>query len=101
VQVPASVGLNIVTERNCVVARRGGEQREGERPVRRIMTNSIRPVVVASLLGNGEAQMTLQSRGMGAVGETDPRGKFRSQTKPGFGNGNRWLETEWPEGSAT
>jgi hypothetical protein len=28
VQVLAEVGLNLVTERNCVAARRGGEQRE-------------------------------------------------------------------------
>src|SRR5208282_5236978 len=31
-----------VTACNCAAARRGGEQQEGERPVRRI-TNSIRP----------------------------------------------------------
>ena len=61
------LGLNIVTERNCVAMRRGGEQREvNDQSVTQV--NSIRPVVVASLLGKGEAQMTPRSCGMGAAG---------------------------------
>ena len=51
------LGLNIVTERNCVVARRGGEQREvNDQSVTQV--NSIRPVALASLRVNGEAQVT-------------------------------------------
>src|SRR3990172_8595826 len=50
-----------VADRNCVAARRGGEHREANgRSVTQV--NSIRPVVVASLLGNGEAGMPLESR---------------------------------------
>jgi len=51
------LGLNSVTEGNCVSARRGGKQLEvNDQSVG--MTNSIRPVVAASPLGKGEAQMT-------------------------------------------
>jgi hypothetical protein len=46
-----------VTDGNCVAARRGGEQPEvNDQSVTHV--NSIRPTVVASLLGNGEAQVT-------------------------------------------
>jgi hypothetical protein len=46
-----------VAESNCVAARRGGEQLEAN--VSSVTTvNSIWPVVLASLLANGEAQMT-------------------------------------------
>ena len=47
-----------VTERNCVAARRGGEQRE-ENDQSVIQVNSIRQTVVVSLLANGETQLTL------------------------------------------
>ena len=47
-----------VTEGNCVAARRGGEQLEvNDQSVTQV--NSIRQIVVASLLENGEAQVTL------------------------------------------
>ncbi len=46
-----------VTESNCVAARRGGEQLEvNDQSVMQV--NSIRRIVVASLLANGEAQVT-------------------------------------------
>ena len=46
-----------VTEGNCVAERRGGEQPEvNDQSVTQV--NSIRPAVVASLLGKGEAQVT-------------------------------------------
>jgi hypothetical protein len=46
-----------VTESNCVAARRGGEQPEvNDQSVTQV--NSIRPIVVASLLEAGEAQLT-------------------------------------------
>ena len=49
---------HLVTNGNCVAARRGGEQPEvNDQSVMQV--NSIRPFVVASLLGNGEAQLTL------------------------------------------
>src|ERR1700687_4177345 len=81
-QVPASVGLNIVTERNCVAARRGGEQREvNDQSVTQV--NSIRPYVVASLLVNGEAQMTPGSCGMGAAGKPCLPVSLEPETKPG------------------
>lgn len=51
----------------------------GERLVRR-KTNSIRPVVVASLLASGEAQWTLQSR------EGCGRAKARSRGTPAMRN---------------
>ena len=56
-KVLVSVLWHAVTESNCVAARRGGEQLEvNDQSVTQV--NSIRPHVVASLLGNGEAQMT-------------------------------------------
>ena len=56
-QVLAGVFWHSVTEGNCVAARRGGEQPEvNDQSVTQV--NSIRPAVVASLLGNGEAQVT-------------------------------------------
>jgi hypothetical protein len=57
VKVPAGEFWPSVTEGNCVAARRGGEQPEvNDQSATQV--NSIRPVVVASLLGNGEAQVT-------------------------------------------
>ena len=48
---------NLVTEGNCVAARRGGEQPEvNDQSVTQV--NLIRPTVVASLHPNGEAQVT-------------------------------------------
>ena len=61
----------------------------------RRMTNSIRPVVVASLLGKGEAQMTLRSR-EDAIERS--RGKLQDKTKPNLGGGDRWLGAERSEG---
>jgi hypothetical protein len=46
-----------VAEGNCVAARRGGEQPEAKVSSVTIV-NSIRPVVLASPLGKGEAQLT-------------------------------------------
>ena len=63
VQVLVEVGLNFVSERNCVVVRRGGEQRE-ENDWSVTQVNSIRPVVVASLLARGEAQYACPERGV-------------------------------------
>ena len=45
-----------VADRNCVAARRGGEHREANgRSETKV--NSIRPVVAASLLATGEAEV--------------------------------------------
>jgi hypothetical protein len=50
----------VLASRNCVGARRGGEQPEvNDQSVTRL--NSIRPDVVVSLLPTGEAQLTLGS----------------------------------------
>jgi hypothetical protein len=46
-----------VAEGNCVAARRGGEQPEANDPSA-TQVNSIRPVALASLLAQGEAQVT-------------------------------------------
>ena len=57
VQVLSRVIWHSVTESNCVVARRGGEQLEvNDQPVTHV--NPIRHVVVASLPSYGEAQLT-------------------------------------------
>ena len=49
---------HLVTEGNCVAARRGGEQPEvNDQSVTKV--NSIRQTVVASLPASGEAQLTL------------------------------------------
>ena len=54
--VPRPV-VGLVIEGNCVAVRRGGEQPEvNDQSVTQV--NSIRPAVVASPLGNGEAQVT-------------------------------------------
>ena len=50
----------LVAEGNCVAARRGGEQPEANDPSV-TQVNSIRPVTLASLLANGEAQVTPQT----------------------------------------
>ncbi len=55
---PSRLGLSLVTEGNCVAVRRGGEQPEVNDQSAAI-ANLIRPVAVASLLVNGEAQVTL------------------------------------------
>ena len=60
----------------------------GEKLVRRI-TNSIRPVVTASLLGNGEAQ-TFEKRRKPI--------KLRGSVEKRRRGSNGWLETEWQEG---
>jgi hypothetical protein len=51
--------LRSVTERNCVTARWGGEQREVKNQSVEL-TNAIRPIVAASLLINGEARTSLK-----------------------------------------
>jgi hypothetical protein len=57
VKVLAGVFWYLVTNGNCVAARRGGEQPEvNDQSVTQV--NSIRPTVVASLLLDGEAQLT-------------------------------------------
>jgi len=57
VKVLVGVFWNPETDGNCVAARRGGEQPEvNDQSVTHV--NSIRPAVVASLLGKGEAQVT-------------------------------------------
>jgi hypothetical protein len=64
VQVLVRVFRHHVTQSNCVAARRGGEQLAvNDQPVTHV--NSIRPLVVASLLSYGEAQVThgLRERG--------------------------------------
>lgn len=50
----SKLGLNFVSERYCVVARRGGEQLK-ENDQSEMYVNSIRPIVVASLLELCEA----------------------------------------------
>ncbi len=57
VQVPVEVGQSFVTDRNCVVERRGGEQREVKTSPQDNELDSAS--VVASLLVTGEAQVTL------------------------------------------
>jgi hypothetical protein len=60
------------------------------------MTNSIRPVVVASLLGKGEAQDAVApAHRVNKAGDGQLWGE--KQIDPGDGNG--WLETEWWDGS--
>ncbi len=57
VKVLVSMLWHTVTESNCVAERRGGEQLEvNDQSVTQV--NSIRQIVVASLLEEGEAQMT-------------------------------------------
>ena len=70
----------------CVAARRGGEQPEVNDSVRR-MTNSIRPVVVASLLVNGEAQMTHAAPRVGCGRAADRAVSPRDKTRPSAGDG--------------
>jgi hypothetical protein len=63
------------------------------------MTNAIRPVVVASLLAKGEAQMTHWSP-MGtwpAQGVGSPV-SWRSETGPDTPDDEGWLATEGPDG---
>ena len=66
-----------VTEGNCVAVRRGGEQPEvNDQSVTRV--NSIRPIVVASLLEEGEAQQT--------HGPSSRAATAMWSGKPGIGN---------------
>ena len=57
VKVSAGMFWHSETEGNCFAARRGGEQLEVNAQSA-TQVNSIRPVVVASLRVNGEAQVT-------------------------------------------
>lgn len=62
VRVPVRrLGFDPVADRNCVVARRGGRHRKANGRSE-TQVNSIRPVVVASLLAKGEAEVPPQSR---------------------------------------
>ena len=91
----------LVAEGNCVAVRRGGEQPEAN-DSSATQVNSIRPVTLASLLGNGEAQVTIRPLETGVPGRRRPvtRGEARA-SKPKRGNreGQGWLEAEGSEGS--
>jgi hypothetical protein len=65
------------------------------------MTNSIRPVVAASLLANGEAQVTSSGTlPSGWDGQpADPDGEFGCESKSGIRSDEGWLETERSEDS--
>ena len=76
-----------VTEGNCVLGRGGGEQPQVNVPSV-AQANSIRPAVLASLRGKGEAQRTLLSQaGMSLrrqpKGRGKPGGKHPRPTVPG------------------
>ena len=84
-----------VANRNCVAARRGGEHRKvKDRSVTKV--NSIRPFVVASLLDNGEAQLTRHVPGGTGSGLpiTLAVGPGINRNHIMVGNDNGWLETE-------
>src|ERR1700678_489921 len=91
----------LVAEGNCVAVRRGGEQPEAN-DSSATQVNSIRPVTLASLLVNGEAQVTIRPTGTGVPGPRRPvtRGEARA-SKPKRDNreGQGWLEAEGSEGS--
>jgi hypothetical protein len=61
-----------VTDRNCVAARRGGEHRK-VKEWSETQVNSIRPVVAASQLGNGEAEVPKRTDGT-LMAKSDERG---------------------------
>src|SRR5580658_946243 len=63
------------------------------------MTNSIRPVIVASLLGKGEAQNTLWSSGMRSAGRRNCAVGLGPKPDRCSGDDEGWLETEWMEDS--
>lgn len=98
-KVPVNVGFEHCNRTSLRRREAGWRATGGEWPVRRIMTNSIRPNAVASQLGNGEAQDARVPRGMWMAGRpchaVSP-GEKPNQT-PGTAAG--WLETEWLEGS--
>lgn len=79
--------------------RRGGEHPEAN--VSSVtQVNSIRPVVLASLLAKGEAQVTRRIPRDGALASEDSgRGKLDDQNPNGHREGQGWLETEGTEGS--
>ena len=57
VQVPVRrLEFETVADRNCVAVKRGGEHREAKGRSE-TQVNSIRPVVAASLLDSGEAEV--------------------------------------------
>ena len=69
--------VSTVTERNCVAARRGGEHREvNDQSVTSV--NSIRPIVVASLLENAKPKTPVDPR---RESRSHDRGRGRPQTK--------------------
>jgi len=75
-----------VTNGNCVAARRGGEQPEvNDQSVTQV--NSIRPTVVASLLGNGEAQLTLGPKRAATETWSGTPGTEKPRNVPG----RRWV----------
>ena len=68
------------------------------------MTNSIRPVAVASLLSQWRSPSDAERnpaqwvrRTVGAVAAVSPR----EENQVGPRDGNRWLEMEWSEDSMT
>ena len=63
----------LVAEGNCVAARRGGEQPEAN-DSSATQVNSIRPVTLASLLEDGEAQVTTMTSREGWRREIVPVG---------------------------
>src|ERR1700677_577417 len=69
----------LVAEGNRVAVRRGGEQPEAN-DSSATQVNSIRPVTLASLLVNGEAQVTIRPTGTGVPGPRRPvtRGEART-----------------------
>ena len=90
-----------VADRNCVAARRGGEHRKANGRSE-TQVNSIRPVVVASLLAKGEAEVPYRMR------EHQPAAKGRwlvvitDKSKRKLGDESDdggWLESERLEGS--
>jgi len=68
--------LRPVTERNCVAARRGGEQRDvNDQSATQV--NSIRPCRAASLLGNGEARTGAIRKSVTLRGSVQKRSRGR------------------------
>ena len=62
VEVPVRrLEFDPVADRNCVVVRRGGEQREAKGRSE-TQVNLIRPTVAVSLLANGETEVPQWSR---------------------------------------
>ena len=92
--------MNPVADRNCVVARRGGEHREAKGRSE-TQVNSIRSVVATSLLANGEVDVPHgHARRDGRVSELGPwlNQSMKHKLKVLLG-GEGWLESERSEGT--